>query len=189
MGNCWRLCHFYPAILSLLLMTITQMADLKSYMFLNIDILQHRMVRLRSSPQYIPDHFIMAFSSSLTTRALPPTQQLVVCFQFLKTGTGSGGPTSIFVLACHSSLPPITSCTHRRFSKNASYFFLATPCIDSLNHGVILPSTHTTVSAIHVCQFSGLNHFNLSAYGLPFLLSTLRSSRYLHEPKTRCRAR
>ena len=67
----------------------------------------HRMVCLRSSPQYIPDHFIMAFSSSLTTRALPPTQQLVVCFQFLKIE--SGGPTSIFVLACHSSLPPITS--------------------------------------------------------------------------------
>ena len=50
----------------------------------------------------------------------------MVCFQFLKIE--SGGPTSIFVLACHSSLPPITSWhTHDGFFKKQGIL------IDSFN--------------------------------------------------------
>ena len=49
----------------------------------------------------------------------------------------------------------------------------------------MLPSINEKMSAIPKRIISGLNHFDLPAYGLPFSLSTLNLCRYLHKPKTR----
>ena len=49
----------------------------------------------------------------------------------------------------------------------------------------VLSSTVLRVSTIPKSAISRLNRFNLSAYGLPFSLSTLDPCRCRHEPKTR----
>jgi hypothetical protein len=53
----------------------------------------------------------------------------------------------------------------------------------------ILSSMFMSMSTTPICIISGLNRFNLPAYGLPLSLSTLDPCRYLHEPKTRSQVR